>query len=163
MENTVTLSVEGLTSEAELEVLRVSASTLIQSVSGTWVSSLGHGVNTVDLTQSEFVVDAEREFVLVRLPAPKLSQVAIDDVSAPFGTNTALQKFLANFKGNTDSGVAQAMEDRSEAQAQLGYDLASDEGYLKSAEDQAVLLITKLLEDLNPQADELIVEVEFTE
>lgn len=160
-ENQVTMTVDGICNESQLEVLRVSDSLLVESDTGSWVSILGHGVYTVDLSQCEFVTDATRQYVLVRVPSPKLSSVAVDNVDAPFGNNTTLDKWISEFKGNTSEGVNAAIKDRAEAQAQIEYELASNQSYLNQARDSAKRILTKLVKDLNPKWKNLTVEIEF--
>ena len=78
--NEVTITVEEVRKESRLEVLQVSDIEYVYNEGNTkiWTAIRGHGVYTVDLSLSEFIVDNDRQYVLARVPRPQLNTAGLD-------------------------------------------------------------------------------------
>lgn len=157
--NKVNISVAELREEALLEVLQVSGIEYVYNEGNTkiWTAIRGYGVYVVDLSLSEFVVDNERQYVLVRVPYPQLSSEGLDYEYENYLFEDGI------FNGSISDGVDLAMNDLKKAQNQLHAKLASSQTYYDSAEKSAEVIITQLVKNLNPEVMGLNVEVEFVE
>lgn len=161
--NEVTISVGTLRDEAELEVLEVyDVQYMIADEEAnedgiiSWLMVPGKGVYTVDLTASEFIVDNERQYVLVRVPEPELKNCTI--------IYKDVEQLLFNNSGFNES--ISVGEDAARKQLQDGYvliqkTLGSNPSFYQSAELSAKRMITGLVKALNTKVENLTVEVEF--
>lgn len=156
--NDASITVVDIKEKANLEVLQVSGIEYIMHEDDAeyWISIHGSGVYTVDLTVSEFVIDNERQYVLARIPKPRIENVGLGEHKKYFFGN-------GFFNGNISKGVDLAIEDRKSAQNQLQIKFASSQDYYEMAERSAEKLIKSLIESLNPGLPELVVEIEFIE
>ena len=89
--NNIAIEVASVREEANLEVLRVSdVEYVIESKDDnkdrieTWVEFYGDGVYTVDMRASEFIIDSDRQYVLVRVPKPELTNCKITQTNQLF-------------------------------------------------------------------------------
>lgn len=157
-QNDASITVGDIKEKANLEVLQVSGIEYIihEDDTGYWISIPGSGVYTVDLTVSEFIIDNERQYVLARMPKPRIEDVGLGEYKKYFFDNGV-------FNGNISKGVDLAIEDRKRAQNQLLIKFASSQAYYEMAERSAEKLIKSLIESLNPELPELVVEIEFIE
>ena len=142
-----------------MEVLQVSDIEYVYSEGNTkiWTSVNGHGTYTVDLTLAEFLIDHDRQYVLVRVPSPKLSTAGLDYEYENYLFEDGL------FNGSTKEGFDLAREDLKKAQNQLQIKLASTQSYYESAQNSAIEIIQRLVRNFNPKATDLVVEVEFVD
>ena len=120
-----------------------------------WTAVRGHGVYTVDLTVSEFIVDNERQYVLARIPSPRLNTAGLDYEYENFLFSKGI------FNGNTSEGVELARQDLKIAQNKLQVKLLTTQMYYERAENSAIGLIEKMVKNFNPELPSLVVEVEF--
>ena len=155
--NEVTISVEKIREESELEVLQVSDIEYVirEDNRKSWTAIRGHGVYTVDLEMSEFIIDQERQYVLARIPEPGLNVAGLDYDYENYLFESGI------FNGTTSEGVDRAMEDLKTAQNRLQAKLLSTQVYFEMAEDSARALIEGMIRNLNPGLPGLTVEVEF--
>lgn len=161
--NEVIIAVDSLRSEAELEVLEVyDVEYIIEDEEDneegivSWLMVPGKGVYTVDLTASEFIVDNEQKYVLVRVPEPELKNCTI--------IYKDVEQLLFKNKGFNES--ISIGEDAARKQLQEGYiliqkALGSNLNFYQSAELSAERMIIGLVKALNVNVEDLNVEVEF--
>lgn len=160
VENNVTISVENVKEEAQLEVLQVSDVEYVHDEENNtkiWTAILGHGVYTVDLSLAEYLVDNERQYVLVRVPEPQLNIAGLDYQYENYLFEDGV------FNGSTKKGVDRAMGDLKTAQNQLLVKLTTTQTYYENAEKSAKMMIENLVKNLNPDVANLIVDVEFVD
>lgn len=157
--NDVNIVIGDVREESQLEVLEVSDVEYVTHEEDAiiWTSVRGHGIYTIDLTLSEFIIDKERQYVLVRIPRPQLNTASLDYQYKNYLFENGI------FNGNTSEGVNYAREDLKNAQNQLQEKLTSTQAYYESAEASAKKLVTSIIKNLNKQLPELVVEVEFVE
>lgn len=155
--NRVTISVEDVREEAELEVLQVSDIEYVYNEGNTkiWTAVKGHGVYTVDLSLGEFVVDNARQYVLARVPAPRLGSAGLDYEYENYLFEDGI------FNGSTKEGIDLARNDLRTAQNQLQVKLSSTQIYYENAQRSAEEMIRNLVKNCNPDAARLVIDVEF--
>lgn len=161
--NEVTISIGDMEEMSKLEVLKVrDVEFIIHDGSNdnlkVWTAIPGNGVFTVDMAMSEFLVDDERHVVIARVPEPKLTQCTIDSENIDvYELETG--KLL---NGNYSQGTERAEEDMKKGQDMIKAEL-SNQQYLIQAEKSAKAFIADWIRCLNPDVDDLKVEVEFLE
>lgn len=176
--NRVSITVGKLREEQKLEVLRVSDvayetprpkdqswfNSMIAGITGifasdvvSWLEVPGSGVFTVNLQAGEFIMDDARQYVLIRLPAPELTEFAIDY------ENVELLLFEEGgaFKNSAKYGVDKAMEQLQSAELTMMQNLNNNQEFYKRAREAAEQMLVNLVRQLNPALPELTVEVEF--
>ena len=163
--NNVTISVDNIREKAELEVLEITTSYLYLSDQEDesngytiWYKIPGNGVFTVDLRMAEFVVDAERQHVLAKVPAPALTQFeeVYDKIEK---LKYAEHKFLSN--GSVQEGIHIAMKILARAHVDMVKSFEMNQAYHLAAEESASRLITTAIKSMNPSLKQLTVDVEF--
>lgn len=161
--NKIAIEVEAVKEEADLEVLKVSdVEYVIESRKENennieaWIEFYGEGVYTVNMKASEFVIDSDRQYVLVRIPGPELTDCRITK------TNRLLWK-SGLFDKSYAIGTELAVEMRAAGYAKLNNYMKSNTLFYKSAKESATIIITDLIEKLNPELPDLVVEVEFVD
>lgn len=155
----VTISIGDIQEEARLEVLRVSDVEFIvhdEDDFKRWLAVPGDGVFTVDMTESEFLIDDVRQMVIVRLPEPRLTSDRIESKDIEIYD---LEKGGSN--GNYSTGISAAEKDIAEGREKIRNEFLSNQEYLLSAEQSAELIIKNFILSLNPNAEELKIVVEF--
>ncbi|MCD8052958.1 MAG: DUF4230 domain-containing protein [Lachnospiraceae bacterium] len=177
--NQVSISIGTLQEEEKLEVLRVSnveyviseeedgefIDNILSAVTGifsdddvvSWLEVPGDGVFTVDLKSAEFILDEERQYVLIRIPEPELSEFAIDyeGVEILYFDDAGL------FKNSAKVGEDLAREQLQDAQLQMTQEIHENQRFYRSAQEAAEDLLISLVKELNPDFPDLTVEVEF--
>ncbi|MCR4912358.1 MAG: hypothetical protein K5983_01240 [Lactobacillus sp.] len=125
-----------------------------------WIEVPGHGIMIVNLQESEFIVDAERHYVIARVPRPKLdiNQYGIDADKI----NELLWKDDF-WNGSIKNGESMTQRHLAEANRLLKEDFRTNQSYLKAAEASANVLITNLIKKVNKDIPDLKVVVEFIE
>lgn len=161
--NRAAITIGELKKTAKLEVLQVSDVEYVidknednKNNITAWLEVPGTANYTVDLQAAEFVTDDEHAFVLVRVPYPELSNITIDYEN--------VQKLLFKNDLLNDSyrvGEDLARKQLSQADILIRKEFASNQNYYQSAQDAAKTSITSLIRQLNPDIDDLTVEVEF--
>ena len=161
--NKIAIEVAAVKEEADLEVLKVSdVEYVIESGEENennieaWIEFYGDGVYTVNMKASEFVIDSDRQYVLVRIPRPELTDCRITK------TNRLLWK-SGLFDKSYSVGTELAVEMRAAGYAKLNNYMKSNTLFYKSAKESATIIITDLIKRLNPELPDLTVEVEFVD
>lgn len=161
--NRVQISIGSLEERQRLEVLRANDVEIItedrDDNSGNvtvWLEVEGEGIFVVDLQAAEFVVDNERKSVLVRIPKPELTNVRI--------IRTTRRLFADDYaNGSYGEGVDLAVKQRNEASLQIEKALLSNQYIYGNAKDVSKSMLRNLVLQLNPDIENLNVEVEFFE
>lgn len=163
--NRVLISINAIKEKADLQVLTVSDVVYIISDkadtdSGTtsWLKVSGAGVFTVNLTAAEYIVDNERQHVLVRVPNPVLdsSNISIDNFETLY-----FEENVWRSDNSVKSGEELARNQLSEAKQQIQEDFEANEQYSKLAKTSTESMLAALIKGVNPEAENLKVEVEF--
>lgn len=176
--NRVSVSIDSLREIQELEVLAVSEVSyqvetpeeqegiqgaitgitgLFNRDSESWLEVPGNGVFTVDLQAGEFIIDAERQLVLIRIPSPELSNFTLDyeNVEVLYFDEGGV------FKNSAKYGVDKAVEQLRNAELDMVQRISNNQELYKRARDIAKDMLTRLVKQLNPHLPDLAVEVEF--
>lgn len=161
--NKITISIGDLQKRANLEVLELTDSEFVIKNKGedssnitAWLRVDGKGIYSIDMTSSEFITDSEREYVLVRVPNPTLKITVTDREKLLYENGSFLF-----FNGTEKEG-----DELREKQEEKGYEmiideLSSNQQYYDSAKESSKKIITNLVKGLNPDLDNLRVDVEF--
>ena len=163
--NDVSITLGSFREEAQLEVLEVyDVQYVIENEEDneediiSWLEVPGKGIFTIDLKASEFIIDNERHYVLVRVPEPELTECTIiyKDVK---------RLLFENDMFNESIGIG---EDMAQKQLKDGYLLIKksfglNTQYYNSAVTVAESMIINLIKSLNTEVTDLEVEVEFIE
>ena len=167
--NRAALTVGNIKEENALEVLSVSDSWVKisepdQNDDNTtrWVEFHATGVYTVDMRQSEFIIDDYHNFILVKLKTPQLSHIALDNDTEVYLYQ--YEKGFLKWNGDYDSGVKMMLNDRDEALNQLKEQLESNDANLEKAKTSAKSLIRSFIRNVNPTMDlkDQDIQIEFT-
>lgn len=176
--NKVSIRLGNLSEEQKLEVLKVSDVTyetpdpkdqswlenLMGSVIGffdagviSWLEVPGNGVFTVNLQAGEFIVDEERQYVLIRVPYPELTEFSIDY------ENVELLLFEKGgaFKNSAKYGVDKAREQLQSAELRMMQSVNNNQEFYKRARESTERMLVNLVKQLNPQHPDLSVRIEF--
>lgn len=157
--NQGTISIVEVRETANLEVMKVSDVVyVIDDDKGTqsWLKATGMGVYTVNLAAGEYLIDDERQYVLVRVPRPELATVNLDETEP-----LLIKDNKISFNGSVSKGEDLAQTQRAEAQMKLTEDIESNQTFYQNAEESAKTLIESLVRKFNPKVEDLKVDVEF--
>ena len=161
--NRETIQLGELREVADLEVLKVSDVEYIIDESSdngkgitAWLEVPGNGIYIVNLKAAEFIVDGQRSYVLVRAPYPQLTNVTIDYSNV----NKLLFKNDV-FNESYKYGEEQAERMLNSADSKIMKEFMANEHFFLSAQNAAKSSITCLVKQLNPENQDLVVEVEF--
>lgn len=163
--NDAIITIDEVKETANLEVFR--ASTAVYNISddnSRCTVYYGTGIFTVNLKEAEYVIDNERNYVLVRIPSPTLNTpVAIDDhkIIEPKYDGDIFETFV--FNGSSQDGVEMGVSDRSAGQTKLEKEIRSTQIFYDYARTSAENMIQELVINFNPDVDDLTVDVEFTD
>ena len=125
----------------------------------SWLEVPANGVFVVDLKSAEFIVDNARQYVLIRVPNPELSEFTIDYA----GVNLLYFEDGGLLKKSAAVGEDMAREMLQSAELELLQEANSNQQYYKNATENAKKILTNLVKQLNPDVPDLLVEVEFIE
>jgi len=158
--NRVLISIGSLEEVERLEVLKANAIEFVtenrEDNDGnitSWLEVEGEGTFVVDLLAAEFIVDNDRQLVLVRVPSPELTGVKIITISR--------RLFKDDWRnGSFQEGVHLANRQEIEAKLKIEKSLMANQYTFKCAQDVAKSMIVNLVKALNPGVSDLIVEVE---
>lgn len=164
--NYAVITIEDTQEVSRLEVLTVNDSEFVISNTDEnqnsgiilWLEVKGTGVFTVDLSASEFIVDSERGYVLVKIPKPVLTECKVSDTGKIFRKNT---HFFSN--GSVAEGVHLAQSQLSEGRMKLEDSMRQSRRYNEASRKAAKNMIKSLVQQWNPEIPDLQVEVEFLE
>lgn len=161
--NTVSIEVASVREEANLEVLHVSdVEYVIESKDNNennievWMEFYGDGVYTVDMKASEFIIDSDRRYVLVRVPRPELTNCRITKTNQLLWQNGAFNK-------SNSEGTDLAVDMQNAGYTKLNNYMKSNAKFYKSAKESATMVIADLVKGLNSELTDLVVEVEFVD
>ncbi len=163
--NKATIEIDKIQEMARLEVLKVSDvayltekyedKTWILKTGDVdvWLEVLASGVFTVDLQKSEFIIDNERAYVLIRVPKPELSDFRIDRG----------EPLLIDEQGwpTAEIGEDAVREMLNNAELSIRQGILENQETYKKAESLAIKLLQNLVKGLNLDIPNLTVEVEF--
>lgn len=175
--NKITISIGDIQKKQNLEVLKVSNVTYItendvvedeaaKSIWGSvtdlfqgdtisWLEVSGESIFTVNMKESEFVIDSERRYVLARIPHPVLGDFTIDKIEPLFVEDTGVARKSAS------TGVDLADKRVKFAEQVLKKEAESDQFFYESAEKAAETILENLVKGFNHDIPDLTVEVEF--
>ena len=113
----------------------------------------------MDLQNTEFILDEQRQTVLVRIPSPVIDPVLIqqDDDDVLYTSDAGL------FNNSSDIGNQLILSMTQKAQQNMTAKARSNPEYYAQAKTSAKKTITQLIKNLNPDLSDLTVEVEFTD
>lgn len=175
--NRVSISIGDLKEQQKLEVLKVSdveyettapeekgwLAALFQSVFKgenkkmvSWIEVPGYGIFTVNLQAGEFILDEERQYVLIRIPSPKMTEFAID-----YKNVEVLLCDEQGLKGSAKCGEDIAIEQLKGAEIKMKRDIINNQEFYKRARKTTETMLVNLVKQLNPKLPDLIVEIEF--
>ena len=163
--NYALISVEAAKEVSRLEVLSVSDSEfVIKNADGkdrttSWLEVQGTGVFTVDLSAGEFIVDSERQCVLVRVPKPVLTECKVSGTGKQFWKRN---DFLI-FNGSIADGVQLSQDQRKEGLIKLEDAMKRNRNFYEAAQKAAESAVGALVQQWNPSVPNLQVAVEFIE
>lgn len=173
--NNISITIGDLQEEQRLEVLKVSEVTyettpeknreaVLKNIFGafdkeatSWLEVPGSGVFTVNLQASEFIIDEERQYVLIRVPSPELTQFSIDYANV----EVLLFEKGGAFKNSGKYGKDLAIEQLQSAELTIRQKLINNQNIYGRAKDSATNMLVTLVKQLNPKLPNLKVEVEF--
>ncbi len=162
--NHVLISIGDVQEIARLEVLTVQGSEFViknaeeKDKITSWIEVKGVGLYTVDLSMGEFIADSEREYVLVRVPKPVLTEVTILGTDKQFWKD---DRIVAN--GSVQEGVQLSAVQMAEGEIKLEDSMRRSRRFNEESKNAAVRIITSLVQEWNPNIPELQVDVEFIE
>ena len=124
-----------------------------------WIRFNGIGTFTVDLQNTEFILDEQRQTVLIRVPSPVMDQVLIqqDNDDVLYTSDAGL------FNNSSDTGNQLILSMTQKAQQNMTAKARSNPEYYAQAKASAEKAITQLIKNLNPNLSDLTVEVEFAD
>lgn len=163
--NYVTIAIEAEREVSRLEVLTVSDSEFIIKDAGSgngatsWLEVQGKGVFTVDLDAAEFIADSKRQYVLVRIPNPVLTNCSLSGTGKQFWHSSNFP--LAN--GSIAEGVRLSQEQFAEGRVRLEDSMRQNRRFHEAAQSAAKLMIEAVVKKWNPDIPDLYVEIEFFE
>lgn len=161
--NRAAINIGNIRETEKLEVLKVSDVEFIVEDSGdnagniiSWLEVPGEGTYVVNLSAAEFIIDNERAHIRVRVPYPELTNVAIDY------SNVKKILFVDDiFNGSYAQGQELARKQVGEGDLLIKKEFASNEHFYLNAQKAAISTIQCLIRELNPDIDDLTIDVEF--
>ncbi len=149
-------------SDEESAVLKNILDSLKDKIKGDyvcWLKVPGTAVFTVDMTLSEFIVDYERAYILIRIPNPDISEFTIDykDVEVLWSEDEGL------FDHSVSVGVETAQSMLQDAESKLWNEMLSNQRFYQSARNAAETILTNLVKEFNADVEDLTVVIEFIE
>lgn len=156
--NTVVISIGNLEESQKLEVLEVNDIEFItedrDNNTGNvtaWLEVEGKGTFVVDLQAAEYIIDNERQYVLVRVPNPELTNITI--------IKTTKKLFEDDWMdGSYSEGVNLAIKQRNEAILQIQKSLLSNQYIYSNAKKVAENMIKNLVKQFNPDIPMCLVQ-----
>lgn len=165
--NYAVISIEGLQEVSRLEVLSVTGSEFViknadkKDKTVSWLEVQGRGVFTVDLSIGEYIVDRERQSVLIKVPKPVLTECTVTGTGKRFWNNGGF--FYDTFKGSVADGVRLSQAQMSEGRTKLEDSMRKSRTFNEASHKAAINMITELVHQWNPNVPDLRVDVEFME
>ena len=157
--NEVNITVESISLEPKLEVLDVEdVSYQIfdeedkRTKSTAWYRFSGKGTYTINMELSEIIVDEERNYILIRVPKPVLSDFKI--------TNREMLLFKEKGWESISDGYNLARTAETQAFEEIRQSLSSNQDFYQAATNSAETILKNLAIQSNPEI-KIEVEVEF--
>lgn len=163
--NYVAIAIEAEREVSRLEVLTVSDSEFIVKDAGngnnttSWLEVQGTGVFTVNLDAAEFIADSDRQYVLVKVPNPVLTNCAVSGTGKQFWQSSNFP--LTN--GSIAEGVRLSQEQFAEGRIRLEDSIRQNRRFHEAARSAAKLMIESIVKEWNSSIPDLQVEIEFIE
>ena len=162
--NRAYITLKEIKEKADLEVLQVSSNYLYISDRADqeknltiWYEIPGTGTYSIDLQMTEFIVDAERNHVLVKAPLP---EVRIRE-EEPKPLEYKDDRLIPIIQGSISEGAEIGRKMLYQARSEMTKELEANAEYAEAAKDSAKKLITNIIKSLNPSIQDLYVTVEF--
>lgn len=163
--NVASISIENVRKIGKLEVLSVNDRVYIiseekdnDSGASVWISVPGQAAFTVDLEGAEYIIDNDRHYVLVRVPAPVLN---LDTIKLGEAEKLFFQEGKFSSKSSIGNGEDLAQNILREARSTIQIEMESNQEYFQLAKNSATRLIISFVKAFNQDVDGLVVEVEF--
>ena len=163
--NKVSISMGDIKSKASLKVLHVSDVVYVitdaeDTPSGTaaWLKVTGSGDYKVNLLAAEYIIDNNRQYVLIRVPRPQLDS---DNIDIGQCDNIYFSENKWSSSNSVKSGEELARNQLNEAKMKIQEDFLANENYSKMAEKTARSMIEALIKGFNPEIDNIRIDVEF--
>lgn len=124
----------------------------------SWLEVPGEGTFVVDMQEAEFIIDSQRNYVLVRVPYPELTNITID-------YSNVKQLLFDNdiFNESYKIGEEQAIKQLKEADLLIKKELFANQNFYVTAQDAAKTEIEYIVKKFNPDVEDILVDVEFFE
>lgn len=169
--NNVYISVNSIKEMSKYEVLTVIEDATVMETEEqkklgiySWTRCKGKGVFTVDLSQSEILVDHSNYYISIKIPHPKFTYVPLNDkIETLFYIDT--RKVLFVFpKKDTKTGLNIYDQQKSAANEKIYNSIKNNNDYVKKADDFAKSSLSNLVKTLNPDiAEKLNIEISFND
>lgn len=162
-ENHVEINIKDIQDIAELAVLEVRDTEFIivseedsPSKVTFWLKAVGTSTFSVNLRSSEILTNANRGYVLVRVPKPHASPAKLeyDKVDILLAIDDGKQESQDDLNNFLDQQLV-------EAQKKIGTAISGNQQYNVAAQETAEWMIKKIVKGFNPDFPNLIVDVEF--
>lgn len=156
------INIESAKELSRLEVLQVwDTEFVIHEPDGeqkdrSWLEVVGKGVFTVELAEGEFIADAERRYVLVKVPEPVLTECAVEKT----GTRKFIEEGLFR-DDSVEAGVKLSQSQLKEGKRLIEASMKKNRRFHDAAEKSALMMIEELVKKWNPEFEDLCVEVRF--
>lgn len=162
--NRATITLGNLRREQKLEVLQVQnviyqegylEGSNTKKAPDSLLEVPGIGVFIVDLKPAEYIIDDERQYVLIRVPKPELGEFKLEEKdTTPIVT--------PDKKGTTEKdGINLTQNQYKNAEIAIKQEMLNSQELYKRAETSAEAILENLVRQLNPNVPELEVEIEF--
>lgn len=156
------INIEASKEVSRLEVLRVGDTEFVihepdeEQKIRSWLEVIGTGIFTVELAEGEFIADAERQYVLVKIPEPVLTGCAIEETGKQYWKNEA-----SFSNGSVAEGVKLSQSQMREGKSLIEEAIKQNRKFHQAARESAIMMIDELVKKWNPELEDLQVEVEF--
>ncbi|MGM9941880.1 MAG: hypothetical protein ACI32N_07830 [Bulleidia sp.] len=124
-----------------------------------WLEVPCEGVFTVNLQTAEFITDPENAYVLVRLFEPEITNFRINYDEVECQPSEKVEKL----NGDVKFGADKAREVLKDADLQMKQKLKNDPELFTKAKEFTKTFLTSLIKELNPDFENLTVDIEFME
>lgn len=160
--NRINIDITGLRETNKLEVLRVTdVEYIIEDQEDNsyditaWLEVSGHGVYTIDMQNSAYAINSEKNQVKIRLPKPQLTEIKVDDFKKLLFQNQIIHNETPR------EGEELADKQLKEAEARIRDEFISNPNNLRAAKSSAEFLIKSQIQALNPDDPDLNIKIEF--
>ena len=165
--NQVKIEIGNINELSNLEILNISYTSYVKEDGKdntlnmtVWEAITGKGAFVMDLSLAEIKTDISRKAVVVKAPKPVLVSYGIneEDIEILFIKNDLDFNLLDNH-GQVEAEIYKKLEDTAKEEIQFNFLTTAE--YYDNATISASSTIEKLIKSLNPDIENLSVEVEF--